>query len=263
MEHSLLDFNQYPVWFNYIFSLFVIIASGAIGYKCSTVWKTKESSSNQNGLLVGSMLGLLSFILAFTFSISATRFDNRKAALLDQINAIDTANLRADFLQEPLKSEVKGLLYEYVCLLAELAEDEYSVDEINAKSDAIQAKLWEKVTAGKDTTSPPALIPFVANSLNTVFDVHTHRYIIGEKYRIQPTIWGFFYFMISFSIIGVGYSTGLSKGISPFLALILTLTFAAVIYLIADLDNGDEGFLKINQQPMVQLKHDLKNKLNK
>ena len=259
MESSIFNFNTYPLWFNYILSLAVILCSGFIGYKLSNIWKPKDSASGQNSMLVGAMLGLLSFLLAFTFSISANRYDNRKASLLQQVNAIDTAYLRADFLPDPTQGEIKALLYDYVKLLSQLADEQYNIDEINAKSELIHAQIWETLTSAKDI-SPP-LLPFVADSLNTVLDEHTHRYMVGEKYHIPDPIWAFFYLVISFSIIAVGYhSTKGTMKVSPFLAIILAFTFSTIIYLIADLDNGDEGFLKVNQEPMIELKQQLMSK---
>lgn len=261
MEFNIFDFNNYPLWFNYIFSLSVIMCSGFIGSRLSNIWKPKDSSSSQNSLLVGAMLGLLSFLLAFTFSISANRFDNRKASLLDQVNVIGTAYLRADLLPEPMQGEIKSLLYDYVTLLSKITDDQHNIEELNVESEGIQAQIWEIITTLPNEDISPTLIPFVADSMNSVFDQHTHRYTIGVKYQIPGPIWGFFYIVIGLSIVSVGYySTGLSMNVSPFLAIILALTFSAVIYMIADLDNRDEGFIKVNQEPMIQLRQQLMSK---
>ena len=64
--------------------------------------------------MVGGMLGLLTFILAFTFWIAATHFDAARQSILSQANAIRTAYLRADLLPEPHRTEIRNLLREYV-----------------------------------------------------------------------------------------------------------------------------------------------------
>ncbi|TKB10740.1 hypothetical protein [Desulforhopalus sp. IMCC35007] len=53
--------------------------------------------------------------------------------------------------------------------------------------------------------------------------------------------------------MAVGYVAGLSKDISRFLGIILALSFSSVIYLIADLDSINKGFLKVSQQPIMEL----------
>ena len=64
--------------------------------------------------MVGAMLGLVTFILAFTFWIAAAHFEPRRQSILNEANAIRTAYLRADLLPEPHRAEIRNLLREYV-----------------------------------------------------------------------------------------------------------------------------------------------------
>ena len=52
------------------------------------------------GTMVGATLGLLAFILAFTFGLASSRFDNRRQLLLDEASALGTIYLRAGMLPE-------------------------------------------------------------------------------------------------------------------------------------------------------------------
>src|SRR6059058_6240216 len=65
------------------------------------------------GTMVGATLGLLAFILAFTFGLAATRFDTRRQLLLDEANAIGTTYLRAGMLPEQ-GEQIRALLRDYV-----------------------------------------------------------------------------------------------------------------------------------------------------
>ena len=74
-----------------------------LGYRIGS-YHRKHSDNKDDapiGSVVGATLGLLAFMLAFTFGISASRFDMRKQLLLDEVNAIGTEFLRTDFLVEP------------------------------------------------------------------------------------------------------------------------------------------------------------------
>src|SRR4051812_2787840 len=64
--------------------------------------------------LVASILGLLSFILGFTFGIAASHFDARSQMIFDETIAIGTAYRRADFLTEPDRTNLRNLLREYL-----------------------------------------------------------------------------------------------------------------------------------------------------
>jgi hypothetical protein len=63
--------------------------------------------------LVGATLGLLAFILAFTFGLAAARFDTRRQVVLDEADAIGTTYLRAGMLPER-REEIRTLLRNYV-----------------------------------------------------------------------------------------------------------------------------------------------------
>jgi len=64
--------------------------------------------------MVAAELGLLAFLLAFTFGIGASRFEMRRQILIDEANAIGTTYLRAAMLPTPQREDARRLLKEYV-----------------------------------------------------------------------------------------------------------------------------------------------------
>jgi len=75
------------------------------------------------GSVVGASLGLLAFMLAFTFQIVDNRYNERKKLLLDEVTTIRTTYLRAGLIPEPYKSGTRKLLIEYIDLRAAVAKD--------------------------------------------------------------------------------------------------------------------------------------------
>ena len=67
-----------------------------------------------SGAMVGATMGLLAFMLAFTFNAAATRFEARKTLVVKEANAIEVSWLRAGFLPEPARTTMRGLLRTYV-----------------------------------------------------------------------------------------------------------------------------------------------------
>ena len=55
----------------------------------------------------------------------------------------------------------------------------------------------------------------------------------------------------------VGLDNGLSEKNNPVAQLVLVLVFAAVLYLIVDLDRPQEGFLQVGQQALIDLQPQL------
>src|SRR5678816_1444230 len=74
-----------------IVMFFVMLATYYLGCIVST--RFKNYFVDGFGPVEGSLLGLLALLLAFTFSMSASRYDARRAVLIQEANAISTACL--------------------------------------------------------------------------------------------------------------------------------------------------------------------------
>lgn len=249
-------FRIVPLWTIFIFTLLLIISGTLLGIRLSKRKINEEELTQkygQNSLVVGAMLGLLSFMLAFTFGTTSNRFDLRKGILLDEVNSLGTAYLRSDLLPDSHKAMNKEYLSKYVDLLVDGAEGNAPISVIIEKLDRLEKELWQKNLELAQTDLAPQLLTFYLESLNDVFDLLTKRVTVSLRYHIPTTIWIMLFTIIWLTMIAVGYVAGLSKGISPFLGIVLALTFSSVIYLIADLDSINKGFLVVNQQPIIEL----------
>ncbi len=69
---------------------------------------------------MGSVLATLAFVLAFSFSMAASRFDLRKQNVLVETNVINTAYMRADLL-DPLHKTEAAILNENASTKASVA----------------------------------------------------------------------------------------------------------------------------------------------
>ena len=104
-----------PLWALFILTLFLVLLSIEGGYRLGRYRLTRSEHEKEApvGAMVAAMLGLLAFMLAFTFGLAAQRFDTRRQVLLDEANAIGTTYLRAAMLPER-GEELRSLLRKYV-----------------------------------------------------------------------------------------------------------------------------------------------------
>src|SRR5215475_12456925 len=104
-----------PLWGLFVAILVVVLLSVEGGYRLGKYRRSHHETEKEAplGTMEGATLGLLAFILAFTFGLAAARFDTRRQVLLDEANAIGTAYLRAGMLPER-SGEVRRLLQDYV-----------------------------------------------------------------------------------------------------------------------------------------------------
>lgn len=70
-----------------------------------------------------------------------------------------------------------------------------------------------------------------------------------------PTrFWLTLYLVTLLTMSGVGYHEGLCRSRRSIVIVVLVAAFSAVITLAADLDRPREGWLRISQQPMIDLR---------
>lgn len=64
--------------------------------------------------LIGGIFALSAFLLAFTFSMSASRFEARRDVLVAEANNIGTAILRVDLYPDSMQQLLRPLFRDYV-----------------------------------------------------------------------------------------------------------------------------------------------------
>jgi hypothetical protein len=244
-----------PLWAVFAVSLAFILLAAEMGYRLGQMRHRHADHEKEPtvGGIVAAELGLLAFLLAFTFSLAASRFEARRETLLDEANTIGTAFLRAKMLPEPEQSEICQLLREYVDVrLAAVREGE--LESGIRRSTEIHDDLWEKATAAAEKDSRSIPTGLFIQSLNDLIDLHAKRLLIGIRSRIPITVWLVLFTVAVLSFGSLGYHSGLSGARRSPVVLSLALTFAIVIWMVVDLDRPQEGFLRVSQQPMIELR---------
>ena len=209
------------------------------------------------GSVVGASLGLLAFMLAFTFQIVANRYDTRKELLLEDITTIRGTYLRASLLPEPYRSEAQKLLVEWVDMRVNLVRDPALVGQTLKRGEEIYQALWrisERLSVENNSSEVYALF---ISSVNDLVDLFHQRITITLQYRIPVAIKSILYLISFFSMLILGYQFGISGKSSFIINLALALTFGCVMWLIAALDHPETGMIKLNQAPLFELQEQL------
>lgn len=247
-----------PLWLLFLVTVLVVLASSEVGRYLAMHRLRRDAKPAEGpiGAVIGSTLGLLAFLLAFTFGIAAARFDQRRQLLLEEVNAIGTCYLRAGMLPDEIRTEVRRLLGDYVHERAELTRDPAHLTtelaEFLQRTDSRTDALWRQAEILAQIDRNSEMYSLFVASLNDVIDCHTKRVVVGQ-YRIPGSIWTALYVVSIVSLMAVGYHFGLDSSRDILIGLFLAISFSVVIVLIADLDNPAVGNLRINQQPMIQL----------
>jgi hypothetical protein len=202
--------------------------------------------------MVGSLLTMLAFVLAITFSMVASRFDERKSNVLAEVNAIKTAYTRADLLAEPHGSGVKRILREYVDVRL-LAIDRATREDALSRSLELQDRLWSEVNSSVQD-NPTRLSTLMVQSVNQINSVHEKRVSYGVLHRIPERVWITLYAIAAFAMMTMGSQVGLSKTRHLIQVVPTALALAALMTLILDLDRPvDLTLTKVSQTSMIDL----------
>src|SRR5262245_22994373 len=246
-----------PLWGIFIVILLIVLLAVEFGYRLGKYRRSHHETEKEAplGTMVGATLGLLAFILAFTFGLAASRFDNRRQLLLDEANSIGTTYLRAGMLPAG-GQQVRDILREYVSARLEAVQPGNLAGGIR-RSEDIQQKVWTEAETVGNKTPNPIVVGLFIQSLNQMIDLHAERLQAGLRSRIPGAIWLGLFAVAALSLATMGYHAGLSGTRRSLAIVAVAVTFAVVIELIADLDRPQEGILRVSQQALLDVQRSM------
>ena len=250
------SFRLFSAWrYTYIGKVTIIVLSVWGGIRFARWRKTQIGHEDDTPIntLVGATLGLLAFILAFTFGLTSSRFDARKHFLLEEVNSIETSWLRAGLIREPYSTEIKKSLVEYVEIRLWLVENPDEVKKALQQSGIIQNNIWSQITSlVNEDVGNDKINALLIEAVNGMFDNQTRRVAKGLIDRIPGLIWVALFALIIIAMFEVGYLLGKTEKSNRVLVLALALAFSAVIIIIVDLDSS-KGTISLNNQAVFDL----------
>src|SRR5688572_12974196 len=176
------------------------------------------------GTAVSAVLGLLAFMLGFTFSITASRFSDRKSLVISQANAIQTSYFRTSALPEKQKYAVRKLYREYTDLLANMQNVE-EPELALPRMDEIHILLWQQTASLAKEDIDSELRSLFTASVNEVIDLAGERSTVGLVFRIPNALWSALLLLTAMSMFAFGYQTGINGTRRIFSAPILPIAF--------------------------------------
>jgi len=246
--------NMLPLWIVFLLTLAICLGSVEAGTALAAFALRRKKEKEPDaplGSLVGAMLGLLAFILAFTFGLTASRFDARRQLVLAESNAIGTTYLRAGLLPPAQGLEIRRLLREYADVRLNTTVE--NVLESLKQAEEIHGRLWAQTKLLVQADMDDELRALFITSLNELIDLHQSRKTIGLQYRIPGSVWLVVYLLTVLSMLAVGYQVGMSGIRRLWGTPVLAAAFSLVIMMIADVDRPGEGFLRVSQQPIADV----------
>lgn len=205
------------------------------------------------GVLQAAMLGLVGLILAFALSLGLARYEDRRATIVQEANAIGTTYLRAQTLPEPIRSASLDLLIDYTESAVSLAERvPGSAEELAAatEEERLQRRLW--ALAGETLDAAPRASPprLYVEALNDMIDVQTVR--LGALNNQVPI--EIFWLELLGASVALGllaaYLAVIGRGLIGVVSAAVVIAF--LIFVTADLDRPTRGPITVPDAPLIQ-----------
>jgi hypothetical protein len=210
-----------------------------------------------------SILGLVALMLAFSFSMASTRFEQRRSLVVDQANAIGTTLLRTSFLPAPESARIRTLLKTYVdasLALSDARNNTMMFEKANQQLDDLEGKLWsESISASKrmPNTSHTTLY---FNTLNQMIDLRAERKA-AQVNRVPGAVLLALSVMCMMAMFTVGFGWGIGQFQHITLRFILGLILVLSLVLIIDMDRPLRGLIQISHQSLSDV-HTLFDKIH-
>ena len=207
------------------------------------------------GVLQAALLGVVGLILAFGLSLAVGRYEDRRAAVVSDANAIGTTYLRAQILAEPVRTRSLALLRGYNDLALRMSHEVPSSPAMRrtiAAEDVVQRRLWRLAGQAVDR-APVASVPrLYVDALNTLIDEQTVR-VSALNNRVPGSV-------LALEVIGAALALGLlglylsvlGRGLWPMaLATVLVTLLLLVTF---DLDRPTRGLITVPDTPYTSLR---------
>ncbi|HMN99079.1 MAG TPA: hypothetical protein PKD59_06670 [Miltoncostaeaceae bacterium] len=204
------------------------------------------------GVVQGALLGFVALILAFGLSLAVGRYETRRAATVDEANAIGTTYLRAQTLLEPQRSASLALLRPYTDATIRLSHEppgSAGFRRTLAEAGVMQRRLWALAGEALDR-SPDASAPrLYVETLNETFDALSTRAaaldnrVPGPVLAVEVGGAAASLFLLALYLAFVGRGTTTVVAAAALVALLLLITF--------DLDRPVRGLITVPDTPLV------------
>jgi hypothetical protein len=249
---------QVPAWI-IAFGIFVLMMiMNWVGFRLRKKQLSKKPGDEVDsfGSIEGAMLGLMALLLAFSFSMAATKFDERRKLVIEEANDIGTAILRSDLYSDSLR---KLFLQDFsVYVDARIAYYDAGVNSNKIKlaleeTEAISTRLWKRAALSHDPSNPARTLQMIP-ALNSMIDIVTTRESSRES-KVPPLILFMLLILTFVAAFLTGYNHKVNKR-SIVMVIGFALMTALTLYLVMELDRPRRGLISLDaaQAKIVELK---------
>ena len=232
---------QVPVLLLGLGTFVLLFAAAYVGFAFGQRGPDDETRELSRSAVAG-VVGVVALLLAFTLGFALSRFQDRRAAVVDEANAVMTAFLRADLLPAAERQELRALIRAYAATRDVSGSTDIAASV--AASIEAQAVLWPKAIALSEGRITGAERTLLLSAVNDVLDDHLERLAAATE-RVPLPVLGLAVLLAASAVFLSAYNEHSRKFPAPTF-LMQAIGLAAVVMLILDFDNAADGLIRID-----------------
>ncbi len=242
----------FPLWVfgSILFSIFLLAVYS--GWCLSRLLEKRVNINSKKGpeAIWGSALGLLALLIGFTFSMALNRYELRRQLVVDEANAIGTAYLQLQLLQEPYKDQLSHLLVDYTTIRIQLFNPNniYREAYFQKQSEELQLRIWDRLIQVFHKAPQYQL----SGQISKMIEVGGQR-MAAQKAHIPIIVLELLIFYALITAILQGFLQNTESKYHFITPALLQILITLVILLIIDLDMPRKGAITVTQVPIQQV----------
>jgi hypothetical protein len=151
-----------------------------LGYRLGRRGNAHGAQNDRNaasfGIIESAIFALFSLLLAFTFSATAQRFDERRHLIIEEANSIRTAWRTVSLLPASYGPEMQDLFGQYVDARLRFYKIPTSkLSNESGQEQALERKIWVEAVAGCADLNDRSVRSLILTSFNDMFNMAAVR----------------------------------------------------------------------------------------
>jgi hypothetical protein len=194
-----------------------------------------------------SVFALLGLLVAFSFSGSEVRLQNRRELTVREANALGTAYLRLELLPEPARASIKEQMRRYTdtrIAFYKRIGDFSAARAAIARAERLQQSIWDAAVEASARAPDARVALVVLPALNETFDTATAR-DAALHMHIPAVIFVFLGVLALACAFLAGMDMASVHETSPLHVLIFGATMALTAYTVLNIEFPLAGFLRL------------------
>ena len=205
------------------------------------------------------LLALVAFVVGLSYAQAAGRFDERRALVVKEANAIGTTWLRADQLPAQDAARFKSLLLRYAQVRFQAYSHPGKLDLFNQEIDQSKSDLntlWNIASPSLKQRDTDLGLSLLMQTLNDTIDVSEEQYTALTQH-VPTSVVVLMFLLLVLATAATGFSFARLQARPTVFAAMYVFALAVVFLTIVDVDRPQSGFIRVSLAALSDQIHEM------